>query len=588
MTISKKISLIVASFLLVLAGLIFASCGSKNYSNVTISNSVSDSSLSLFVGETTSVTFTVENPVSGMNTTLSYALSNSSICSVNVVASARNSTTYEISGIRGGTTNFEVQTIEGHKTASIDIYVRAYSNNLMPAEHSLYLTQSTPLQPSSYDFVFSADTTEKDLSYYFFGQTEEAGSLVLGDVQQDGEFINEFTSISLTNSPENDQYYLMFEDSIGQLFTLGSSSLVGSTVPELINTKYALLPVTMENGNYVFDSEQATAVQAGDTFAFIALYDSNSQDPIYCAREFSVLLDIDYGSIYHTYGYRIEDRNYTIGSDNLYIFEQNSHSNITLIPNYTMEISDNPLLVGETINFITVYLEVVFPTTSDLINETSFSSDTNIITSVKLGQIVNNSDGTTSYFYEINCANGSSNSQTFNVHFYYDGFENSEDQNVNFTYSIPVNIRVIPTSLLVNNVDLGVIDTTYTFYNEYAGDMYGWQEFYFNSVPQNAEISYLEVDLTESDLQLMYQNRVYTDGTVQISDLRYPIYLKGADGAQLTEGVEELPLSLHFNIIEEDSIEIGFKYQIIQGAELLDFATDAYEERIYLNINQQR
>ena len=300
MTKSKKISIIIASFLLVLAGLLFASCGSKNYSQVSISSSEQEGSITLFEGESATVSFTVENPVSGMDTSLVYSLSNPSICDVEVIANQNNTTSYQISAVKGGTTTLEVKTIEGNKSAALDIYVKAYSNSLTAAEHSLYVSQSSSLTPSSYDFTFSSNATEKDLTYYFFGQTADITSLTIEDVQDDGNYINQFNSINLILI--NNNYYLILEDEYGNLYTLGSSSQVPSTIPNMQNTKYSLLAVTVENGEYQFDIAAASTVQAGEKFAFIALYDSNSETPIYCAREFYVLLDIDSESIAHSYG----------------------------------------------------------------------------------------------------------------------------------------------------------------------------------------------------------------------------------------------------------------------------------------------
>ena len=587
MTKSKKISIIIASFLLVLAGLLFASCGSKNYSKVYISSSEQEGSITLFEDESTTVSFTVENPVDGMNTSLVYSLSNSSVCDVEVIANQKNSTSYQITAMKGGTTTLEVRTVEGNKTASLDIYVKAYSNTLTAAEHSLYVSQSSSFAPSSYDFTFSSNTTEKDLTYYFFGQTEDLSSLIIEDVKEEENYINQFNSIYLKTI--NDNFYLILEDANGNLFTLGSPTQVPSTVPNLFNTKYSLLPVTFENEEYQFDTSSATTVKAGEKFAFIALYDSNAENPIYCAREFYVIADIDYESISHSYGYRIIEREYQVGSDNYYVLEDNQSAQITLIPDYQMTIEDNPLLIGNTVSFITVYLQVSINTTSPLILNNASSSDLNLLSSVKLGEIIDEEAGTTTYFYELNCANGTANELTFDVQFYYEGFADSEDENVNFNYSIPVNIRLIPTSVLVNNEDLSVIDRTFTFYNNYAGESYGWQEFNLNAVPQDAEYSYLVIDLTDTNLWLRYRNTIYTssDGQVRIDDLRYPVYLRGEDDAPISQELRSLPMSLYFNVLREDKIDVELKYQITQGAQILDFNTEEFKKQIYIDINNE-
>lgn len=586
MTISKRISICIASFLLVLAGILFASCGSKNYSNVYISCSVQDGSISLFVDNSTNVTFTVENPVKNMNTNLSENLTNESICDVNLISSQGSSYTYEIVAKKGGRTSLQVSTIEGNKTASLEIYVRSYSSQLNPADHSLYVSEKSSLIPTSYDFVFSSDTTEKNLSYYFFGQTTQPDSLVLEDVKDGDNFINQFISVKLLN--KNGSFYLIFEDNNNNYFTLGNSYNVPSIFPNVYNLKYDFISVEFNDGEYVFDLNTATEVKEGDKFSFITVYDTNTDDTIFCEREFFVLIDIDYENISHKFGYKILDEDYQIGSDNYYVIDELGFDSITLIPNYQYVIEDNPLLIGKIVSFITVYLQVTINSTSPLILSDFYSDDLNIISANKLGQVIDENEGNTTYYFEINCSNGTSNKLNFNINFYYEGFENSEDSNVNFVYSIPVNIKIIPTNLLVNNVDLSVIDKTFIFYNSYAGDAYGWQEFNFNSMPQDAEYSHLIIDLTDSNLKLRYRNQIYSssDGIIEITDLRYPIYLKGENGAEVSTETLILPISLYFNVLREDYINVQLKYKITKGAEILDFKTDDFEQRIYIDINQ--
>ena len=71
MTKTKKINLFICSLLVLLASLFFASCGPKDYSNVSLTSSVS--SLSLEVGQEADIVFTINNMVDDMDNTLSFS-----------------------------------------------------------------------------------------------------------------------------------------------------------------------------------------------------------------------------------------------------------------------------------------------------------------------------------------------------------------------------------------------------------------------------------------------------------------------------------------------------------------------------------
>ena len=175
------------------------------------------------------------------------------------------------------------------------------------------------------------------------------------------------------------------------------------------------------------------------------------------------------------------------------------------------------------------------------------------------------------------------------MNFYYEGFENSEDSKVNFTYSIPIEIRIIPTSLLINNVDFSAVSKKYTFYNSYATLDAGWQEFNFAVIPEGAEYENLVIDLTDSDLQIKYMNEIYTTGLFEIKDLKEPVYVKGGHNAtaDASENPESryLPVSMDFNIIQQDSLKTNIEYVIVPGAKSLNFKTETFANKIYLEKN---
>ena len=197
MTSSKKLSMLIFSLLLVIASFLFVACGTKDYRNVTLT--ASQEEISLFASEdnTQNVTFTINNPVSGMDSTLSYNLSNPSICQVSVVSTQNYSTTYAILGIRGGVSDFTVRTNEGNISHTIQIRVREYTSQLTPGDNSLYVSYSREFYPTSADFTFTDTATERALEFYFYGKVNGSTNITVDDVTQDNRLVNAFVGVRL-------------------------------------------------------------------------------------------------------------------------------------------------------------------------------------------------------------------------------------------------------------------------------------------------------------------------------------------------------------------------------------------------------
>lgn len=572
MTNSKKLSMFIFSLLLVVASLLFVACGENDYSNVSISSS--QETVELVVGEENSqnITFTINNPVRNMESGFVVQAEDDGVYSVQLQSSVSYSSTYTITGLKGGTSTITVRTREGNISKSVRVNVRQYSDGLTSASNSLYVSLSSELIPSSADFVFSDNTTERDLNYYFYGQVNS--DISLDDVIEGENYINQFVSVNLINL--NSLQYLIFEDEQGALFTLGQGESVSD------NVKYDFIEVELENGQYLLD-ENASSVMPGQRFSFIAVNENISGEPLYCQRDFIVITDINSESISHDVGYRIVGYNYSPGSDYSYKLPESEGSDITLIPNYTSTI-ENGVFIGEEVNYVTAYVEVSINSESDLLRVSSSTENVNVINTLLLSDPIRQ-NGVTTYYYQIDCATSQGQTTNFNLTFYYDGFEDSEDENVNFTYSIPVNIRIIPTNVLANDIDLLNSEEVFTFYDVYYGD-YGWQRFLFTLNPANAEYDSISIDLTNTDLELRYNgSEPYRDQIVEIDDLSEPIYLRGIDGANITDETQALPITLNFNVLQEDSIEVNLLYEIVHGVTDFDYTTDDYRSGIYVDLN---
>ena len=160
-------------------------------------------------------------------------------------------------------------------------------------------------------------------------------------------------------------------------------------------------------------------------FTFFAVNQVDGGEVIYCQRDFYVLIDINYKSISHEYGYRIVEHDYTAGSDYLYKIEDASQGEITLVPSYQNTIPDG-IFIGNTVDFITIYLGVTIASENDLMQVRSYVDDANIINVKRIESL--SSNGQTTYYFQIDCATGVEDLTNLNINFYYEGFENSESR----------------------------------------------------------------------------------------------------------------------------------------------------------------
>ena len=573
---SKKLNMILLCFMLALTSFLFMACTNKDYNKISLTSS--SELVELFVDEEKEITVKINNPVDEMDPLIVCdGGSNPSACVVEEVSMENFITTFKLIGKKGGNSTIKFSTKEGGKTATVEVNVKQYSTSLKENTNSLYVSNSTQLTPNSIDFVFSESTTERNLNFYFYGKNVANSTLESEDVKQNGEFIKEFVSAKQVSI--GDDIYLIFTDEHGLLHTLGKSVVEAGTN----NIIYSFIDVIKTDEGYDFDTSLASSVFAGDEFTFVAVYPYETETELVCSRTFNVLKDIQKDDLSYEYGYKLVNIDYQIGNDlSLYKVEGKESGTVTLIPSYVSVVAGGQL-VGERVSYVTAYLEVSFASVSKNLLLDVDTEDDNVVNASILN-VVETESGV-KYYIQLNSATGDKKSTNLVLKFYYEGFENSNDDNVCYNYLIPVETRIIPTKTLVNNTNLNEKEQVFTFYNSYAGDSFGWQEFDFSLIPQNAEYDYLEVDLTGSPLRLRYKNISYYDTVVKINDLSEPVYIKGLENSEANELVKKLPISLKFNIIQDENIDIDFSYKIAKGASVLNFKTDDFDQNgIYVDL----
>ena len=172
--VKRGILYILASMLCVLTCLFFAACGSSDkYKNVSLTTSTQ--AISLYVGQTTTLEFKIENYIEDMDNTLSYAITDSSSSSVSsehisvkTISNIENVIVAEITGLSSGRSTLVATTNEGFKQARVDIIVKQYSKTFdIDSTKIMYVSKGDVFYPSSNYFKFDEGTTERDLEFYF-------------------------------------------------------------------------------------------------------------------------------------------------------------------------------------------------------------------------------------------------------------------------------------------------------------------------------------------------------------------------------------------------------------------------------------
>ncbi len=602
----KKINLFICSLLVLFASLFFVACGPKNYDNVTLTSS--EDAVLMNIGDQRELSFTINNMVDDMDNGLNVAFSTEGIVTSEVVSSEDNVVNIRLTAVEAGSTTMTVTTLEGGKSCEVAVNVSKYSSYISAGTNSLFVSSSSPLVVSTSDFVFEDNTTERNLNYYFYGinngATLSLDNVSSSNTSSDGTttrvFYNQFVSVELINSDANGNQnsYLIFTDQNGVKYTLGSEQIDLSFGSSILNTKYEFVEVEIDSDGSYSIPNQASPVSIGDTFTFVAHYQMpDSESEIYTQREFVVLKDIEQNSILYNYGYvvldeennplavntnemMIADGEIRLGSSDFtgndqYVFDREK---ITLVPEYVI---DHPTTANYSVDYKRVRLYVAVAEASDLINY-SFRFDQANIFNVS-SEVYTLSDGTSSttlYVFEISTRSQVENEVNFVVNFYYDGFENSENENVNRSFTIPVAIQNKPNNLLISGASFSnstLESRSFVFYNNYQLDTIGWQRYYFSVMPNDSCYDRLTITLPAGcGVMVRYQGTTYQatedqEAIAIITNLSNYVEFKGINGAEAVDNAQ-IEIALNYNILGEDSITFDFNYSIKEGSTTIDFA----------------
>lgn len=518
---NKAIACLCLGATMALSGLFFVGCGDNPADRLTLTPD--KSVVEVFAGESENVTFTIGNYTNGIDTSLNFALVDSTIAStkgeetirsehseLTVVNHDGTQTTVKITGLSGGKTTLVAKTNEGDKKTSVEIVVKQYSSKFeLKDDTLLYVSKSTPFIPSEKLFNFDDSATERKVSFHFTDALSKANDN------------NAFVKAELVKENDSDAYSVVFYQEDG----------------------YAV----------VLDDYKNMLEGAG--ISIIARY-YNPQTDKTESEQFSltVLYGFDEGVKIEAYDGEDQVENIELVTNDPGSDTENWRSKKFKVRVPHVENIEG----GENVKF-------------DVVN-----AQKSLISVQKVKNLTESTENYDVYDFEVVSTAVASNETYITLRLYYqiDGisYADSGDASVEQHIVIPVRVRIAPSKIVVNSTEQTSADNQYDFYNHYDGD-FGWKEFKVDVYDSDSSFDHVLMTF-DNDLIVKYKNKTYTAGVasyqLKIDDVKQTIYVRGASDAAETQ----TPKQIKFEVISEYAREIfsyECNYSILTGATRLEY-----------------
>ena len=520
----KKIaSALCLGVVFLLSGLFFAACGEPAASSLTLS--ASQTSVSLYRGETENLTFTIGNYQDSIDGSLSFSLvdstsatSSSEHVALRVLSQEDATTTVQLTGLSGGSTTLVAMTNEGSKTCSVQIEVLQYSSSVsLKSDLSLYVSQNQDFAPNSGMFDFEDNSTEKDLTFHFASSVEDIGDH------------NRFSTVSMDESGTLHFFY--------------------------------------ENGEENTEIEATSMAYDGQSFSAFARY--NFYEYVDGVREQrTIAVSFSFCALQ---GMAENALKVTGAEDDI----------VSLVVNNSQEEGDYQKRLT-----VTVPYSAINPSLSASLENSyiavSYQVENSAVLSVeKQNEIYNNEYDTISFDLVLTSSTMVSQETSLTISAYYlvDGqsFEGGV-ASVSQTKTITVDLNVAPINLTVNGLtDSSTSKPTYNLYNYYYGAA-GYEQLYLNVYEPNSDYTGVQVSFDPTQVQLTHMGVALTNGAIiSKENISQPVLLRGAANSEIVSNGE-----ITFTVVSdylETEISYTANYTISAGATELEFADSIFEHQ---------
>ncbi len=531
-TIKGGIIGLISAMSFLLAGLFFVGC-TYDISNVSVSASANSITLELDgMNESQDLVFTINNAPSGFSNTLKFNVDNEGVVEISSPVTNGNTTTVTVTALAGGTATIMAITEEGYKYTTVQINVIQHSETLEFNNSSLYVSNSTPFVVGDGYYYFDANTTDKNMSFYFFE--------------------NDITSLTFSAIENNE---IIFNSS---RYTIGEQAF-------LFDTAY------IEGDNLVvtLNGEEVARTALGSTFNFLAFYDysSNYTVQLACINEVYILEDLD---VEITGGYVTTSSDITFG-----VIE---NSEILIAPNTTGSFDAS-----------TFILKINIKNNSELVDFDFSRSEI-----VQIDNYDYSEEGIEGAVYYLkisyNVFNNISDSITVSVK-YSQLDMNVQDSSVSFWQTFDIQVIVVPVEILLNGQgasEYSSEDNPLIVYNQYQAPEYGWQELLVSlsaGVNIQPAYSYAYIEFNVSNEELEFQQSATTSSGLEylasissgqrITDLSQSFQFRGHRGISADDTVSTFTIYVVCeNILDNDgnpyTLSVDVYYKIVNGVTIIE------------------
>lgn len=524
----KKIaSALCLGVVFLLSGLFFAACGEPAASSLTLS--ASQTSVSLYRGETENLTFTIGNYQDSIDGSLSFSLvdstsatSSSEHVALRVLSQEGATTTVQLTGLSGGSTTLVAMTNEGAKTCSVQIEVLQYSSSVsLKSDLSLYVSQNHDFAPNSAMFDFEDNSTEKDLTFHFASSVEDIGDH------------NRFSTVSMEESGTLHFFY--------------------------------------ENGEENTEIEATSMAYDGQSFSAFARY--NFYEYVDGVREQrTIAVPFSFCALQ---GMAENALKVTGAEGDIVSFVVNGQSTSDYQKTLTVTVPYSAINPSLSASLANSYIAV------------SYQVENSAVLSVeKQNETYSTEDATISFDLVLTSSTMVSQETSLTITAYYlvDGqsFEGG-GSSVSKTKTITVDLNVAPINLTVNGLtDSSTSKPTYKLYNCYYGAA-GYEQLYLNVYEPKSDYTGVQVSFDPTQVRLTHMGEALIDGDIiSKEDISQPVLLRGAANAEVSTEVGNITFTVVSDYLETE-ISYTANYTISAGATELEFTNPNFE---YQSTNQ--
>ena len=562
-------------FAFLFAGFFFAGCG-IDYSKIQLS--CDKQVVELEVGESVDLTFTIENYQSGFSNKIDFNDQSSGLSKLFSCSDPKyvdeNHIKVSVTGLAGGNGKLEVVTLEAGKTCSVDIFVEQYTNDLSDNGQVLYVSNQTSFVPSASFYNFDANTTNKNLSYYYITETRDV----------------DFNLFKLQELSFQGGSYAVFTDGVATV-TLPVSRFDKAELLKQLDQQENVLSVSL-------DGQQVLTGKLSE-FNFLAVYDYSINEDGKVKESLYENILYDVSKVYVLPDLEVEiSGGYLDSQTGAIEFSDFSENSIRIVPNNSemnvyilkleMAMGIEDLAFDFDLSVSNNYVDVDFlkDSNNDGIYDGYYA---------KNGDEYNVLEKKDNVYYLKITQNSQTQAHTdVSLRVYYDKAQGVYDESVNVEKYFGVDIEIAPVGLLVNG---SANPPTKTLYNFYKFPEYGWNELLFDVISglestPNFDGLYFVFD--ESSLEVMCDGiNVASDPNGEgklYTDLNKSFYVRGAYGCETTEVDQpvKLKVCLKSDILQNNATEISVEmsFNIVAGAQILTKSQDYLNtSTFYLDLN---